>query len=59
MNEVESYADKDVEILLLGNKSDLKEEKTVDERTVKVISKLNDFLLERITLKKRIWNSSK
>ena len=37
MNEVESYADKNVEILLLGNKSDLKDEKTVDERTVKVI----------------------
>lgn len=35
MNEVESYADKNVEILLLGNKSDLKDEKTVDERTVK------------------------
>jgi len=35
INEVESYADKDVEILLLGNKCDLKSEKAVEERTAK------------------------
>lgn len=35
INEVESYADGDVDLLLLGNKSDLPDEKRVEERIAK------------------------
>ncbi len=33
-NQVESYAEKDVNLLLLGNKSDLAEEKTVNTERI-------------------------
>lgn len=37
INEVESYAEKNVELLLIGNKCDLKDQKSVNQDIVQVL----------------------
>ena len=41
MKEIESYSDKNVKLLLLGNKTDLKDEKQVETKVAEVLQKLS------------------
>jgi len=42
---VENYADKGAELMLIGNKTDLKDNKVVDTEVARVIIQLFSFML--------------
>ena len=44
MKEIESYADRNVKLLLLGNKNDLKNEKQVDTKVAEVLFHFDGFV---------------
>lgn len=50
MNEVESYGEKNVELLLLGNKSDDSEKRVVSFEKAKVF---DIFIKNRVSIKKK------
>jgi GTPase SAR1 family protein len=54
MNEVESYADKQVDFLLLGNKCDLFEKREVDTELAKFIFIILTLIVNILRLEK--WN---
>ena len=55
-NEIESYADKDIKFLLLGNKSDIDDKKQVQTEKVNTFHNYNR---SKSTLKLRRWTSLK
>jgi hypothetical protein len=42
MSEIETYAEKDVQVMMIGNKADLTEEKLVDFEKARVIFNSNN-----------------